>query len=182
MREFEDGDFPFANEWNAVVRDALTGTCVTVGCVVSGDGTEDFSLSVASGSVAIGGDEYGVNSQTVSLQSADPDQPRYDLVVVGSDGTADAVSGTPSSTPRAPSIPEGHVLLAIVEVPADAAGVTDADVFDSRVVIGSAFLDAGTVNADDVTVSESFTDPSGVTYTGRIGAEPEEQALWYAGV
>jgi hypothetical protein len=135
MREVTDGDFPFADEWNAVAGDALTGTSVAEGCAVSDGGSNDLALQVASGAVNVDSTRYQVSSQSVSLQSADPDHDRYDLVVVGSDGTAEAMTGTPSPTPQAPSIPDGHVLLAIVEVPAGVTGVTDADVFDARAVV-----------------------------------------------
>lgn len=138
MRELQDGDFTFANEWNALTRDALQGTSVVSGCAVSDGGTNDMTISVASGRVAIDGIEYEVAQQSLTLQSADADDVRYDTVVVGTDATAEIVTGTPSPTPKAPPIPADHVLLGTVEVPAGASGVTDANIFDGRVVPGPA--------------------------------------------
>jgi hypothetical protein len=137
MREVADGDFPFADEWNAVAVDALQGTRVQTGCDVSPGGTDDLTLSVSTGVVEIGYDGTEVGAQSVTLQSADSDDDRYDLVVVGADATADAVVGTPSATPQAPAIPTDHCLLAIVEVPAGATGVTDESVYDARAVFPS---------------------------------------------
>jgi hypothetical protein len=137
MRAVRDGDFPFANEWNAVARDALQGTRVHSGCEVSEGGAQDFTLSVTSGVAEVAHDDFEVAEQSVTLESADADDPRYDLVVVGSDATAGAVTGTPSATPQAPPIPDGHALLAIVEVPAGASGVTDATIYDARAVFPS---------------------------------------------
>lgn len=135
MREHADGDFPFANDFNALVRDALEGsTQVESGCAVSDGGTDDMSVSVASGSVVIDGAEYSISSQSVSLASADADYPRYDLIIADSSGATD-VTGTASSTPKAPSIPSKSVLLAIVEVPEGVSGVTDAEINDARVIL-----------------------------------------------
>lgn len=135
MREHTDGDFPFANDFNALVRDALEGgTQVGDGCTVSDGGTDDTSVEVASGTVVIDGTEQSIPNQTVDLASADPDAPRYDLVVADASG-ARSVTGTPGETPNAPSIPDDGALLAIVEVPAGATGVTDTEIHDARVVL-----------------------------------------------
>lgn len=135
MREHTDGDFLFANDFNALVRDALEGsTQVESGCGVSDGSTQDMSVEVASGAVVIDGTEHSITAQSVALASADADNPRYDLVVADSSG-AKAVTGTASATPKAPSIPSGSVLLAVVEVPAGASGVTDGEINDARVIL-----------------------------------------------
>ncbi|WP_135851307.1 hypothetical protein [Halorussus salinus] len=135
MREHTDGDFPFANDFNALVRDALEGgTQVESGCDVSDGGTQDASVQVASGTVVIDGTDHSISDQTVSLDAPHAEKPRYDLVVADSSG-ARSVTGTASSTPKAPSIPSESVLLAIVEVPASASGVTDAEINDARVIL-----------------------------------------------
>jgi hypothetical protein len=136
VRELRDGDFAFANEWNAVARGALQGTCVVSGCGVSDGGSNDFALDVASGTVVVDGVEYAIGAQSVTLDAADADHDRYDLVVVGTDGAAEVVAGQPGSSPYAPSIPDDHVLLAVVAVAAGTGGVTDADVYDARAVFG----------------------------------------------
>lgn len=134
MREHTDGDFPFANDFNALVRDALEGgTQVESGCAVSDGGTDDMSVSVASGTVVIDGVEHSISNQTVNLADANPEDPRYDLVVADSSG-ASSFAGTASNSPKAPSIPSGSVLLAIVEVPVGVSGVVDTEINDARVI------------------------------------------------
>ncbi len=178
MREHTDGEFPFANDFNAVVRDALAGsTLVESGCTVSDGGTNDLSLDVASGEVVVNSTDASVSSQSVTLGSANADNPRYDLVVADDTGAASVVAGTASSTPQAPSIPSDSVLLAVVEVTAGASGVTDADIYDARAVLSGipndvvtqgpgSGLDADTIDGMDASraAGEVQQDLSGNIY------------------
>lgn len=131
MREFIDGDFPFANEINALVRDGPDGTYVDSGCSVSDGGTNDMTVDVASGTVYVNDSAISVSAQTVTLNAADSFK-RYDLIVVDSTGTASKVTGTQEKV--APSIPTDNALLATIEVPAGAAGVTNENILDGRVL------------------------------------------------
>jgi|GEM_PF-2859084 len=136
MREHTDGSFPFANDFNAVVRDALaSGTLVRSGCTVDDGGSNDLTLNVDSGDVFVNGSSVSVSGQSVTLDGADADHDRYDIVVVDGSGSAATVTGTATGTPKAPSIPSNAVLLAIVEVPADASGVTGTEINDARAVV-----------------------------------------------
>ena len=129
MREHTDGDFPFANDFNAIVDAISTGTHVVAGCAVSGGTAAGMNVDITAGSVAVDGDGTNVTAQTVTIPDADPDHDRYDLLVVGTDGTVDVVAGVASSTPTAPSIPTGHVLLAIVGVTAGATEIGDGAIY-----------------------------------------------------
>ncbi|NEU57110.1 hypothetical protein [Halorussus sp. MSC15.2] len=189
MREHTDGDFPFANDFNALVRDALEGgTQVESGCGVSDGGTQDMNVEVASGSVVIDGTEHSISSQSVSLASADSDNPRYDLVVADSSG-AKAVTGTASATPKAPSIPSKSVLLAIVEVPAGASGATDGEISDARVILHE-IANTAVSALENLSEGDSFsgyplahgTDvdaPTNAHHDRFTDAEAQKQALAY---
>ena len=136
MREHTDGDFPFANDFNAVVRDALaSGTLVRSGCTVSDSGSNNLQVSIASGDVFVDGNEIAIDSQSVTLAESDSEHDRYDLVVVDDTGTAQDVTGVASSTPTAPSIPSDAALLAIVAVQAGATDMVGAEIYDARVVV-----------------------------------------------
>lgn len=132
MRDHVDGDFPFANDFNAIVQALAGEASITSGCAVSDGGSNDLSLSITAGKVRIDGTVYSVSSQSESVGAADPDNDRYDIVVVGTDGTVDVVAGTANSTPTAPAIPADHALLAIVRVPAGASGITDGEIYGAR--------------------------------------------------
>lgn len=68
--------------------------------------------------------------------------PRRDLIVVrvydaAQAGTSDlwaieALTGTPAASPAVPAVPDDAFALAEVSVPANASGVTDADITDRR--------------------------------------------------
>ena len=186
MREHVDGDFPFANDFNALVQALADDALVLSGCGVSDGGTDDMTVSVASGSVRINGTKYSVSSQSVTLASADSSNDRYDLVVVGTDGTAEAVTGTASSTPRAPSIPADHALLAIVEVSAATSGVMDSEISDARAVHSLAQnFDDHEGSGNPHSNSASQTDLNNHTSNSTAHHAPPtagEKALWYAGI
>jgi len=137
MRDHHDGDFAFANDFNSIVEALADEAAVLNGCAVDDGGTNDMSVDVASGEIRIGGEDYSVSSQPVTLDAADGSEDRYDLVVVGTDGNAETVTGTPSPTPQAPSIPANHALLAIVEVRAGVSELSNADINDARGVVAN---------------------------------------------
>lgn len=140
MREHVDGDFPFANDFNSIVQ-ALNSRYIESGLKVTDGGTNDLTVNIASGAASINGTSISPSSQTVTLQSADSTDDRYDLVVIGQDGTAERVTGTASTSPNAPSIPADHALLAIIFVQAGVSGVTDGDIYDARGIFGSRYSD-----------------------------------------
>lgn len=160
MREFTDGDFPFANDFNALLRDAPDGTYIDSGCSVGDGGTDDMNVDVASGDAFINDSSVSVGAQSVTLDAASSFK-RYDLIVV--DGTGTAVKVTGATEKVAPSIPADTALLATIEVPANASGITNANINDGRVIgLAATLLDGK--NATDLQ-----------TTTG-------ERALWYAGL
>lgn len=164
MRQHVDGDFPFANDFNAVARGALTGDCVLSGCSVTDGGTDDMNVDVASGTITYDGVATSISSTSKTLDAADGSNDRYDLLVAGDDGTVDVVTGTPSTEPAAPAIPDNHVLLAIVHVVAGTSGVTDGDINDARAVMSDI--------SPDVLTGDAV--PSGIItlWSGSIGSIP----------
>lgn len=79
---------------------------------------------------------------TIPLSTADPSNPRIDLIVVrqrsteAGDGststTIEAIAGTPAGSPVAPATPVGAFALAQVTVGAGATAVADASITDVR--------------------------------------------------
>jgi hypothetical protein len=181
MRRVQDGDFPFANEWNAVARAALTGTCVVSGCAVSADGSS-MDLAVDGGTVAIDGAEQDVTAQSVTVPTADPDDPRYDTVVVDGTGSPVVTQGDPSPTPQAADFADGEVVLAIVRVGSGASALSSNDVFDARAVwdtYSDAELDRHI--ADFQTLDSEFTDHVGKSEVHHSPPTPGNQLTETAG-
>lgn len=130
MRVLKDGDWIFGNDLNALVE-AFKGNAVESGCAVSDGGSTDMTVAVAAGVVEVAGVRVAVAGNNVVLAAASAFK-RYDLIVVNNSGVASKVDGTVEK--KAPDIPSGYVLLAIVEVPAAATGVTNANIYDCRVM------------------------------------------------
>lgn len=186
MREHTDGDFPFANEFNAVIQ-ALNGTAVLSGCAVTDGGTNDMAVDVSAGTVAVAGTECSVPATQIDLAGSDPDDDRYDLVVVGTDGTVEAVTGTASSMPIAPSIPADHVLLAVVGVSASTTGISDTDIVGARAILSDvpvsalvqgsgSGLDADTVDGQHASILEGAKNLYPVTKSISTSASGESDS------
>lgn len=120
--------------------------------VVAQSATPAMSVQVAVGHAIIEGSQaanqgfyiaYNDAAATVAIAAADPSQARIDRIcVVVQDayygGTANnqvifqAVTGTPSGSPVAPSEPANALTLALVAVAAGATSITNANITDTR--------------------------------------------------
>jgi hypothetical protein len=129
------------------------GTYVDLWVGQHGSGT-NLSVDVFAGAGVINragqGPYLAISSSTVTvtLSTADPTNPRIDLIImrvydgVLSDGstqaTIEAVTGTPASSPVAPSLPTNTgggtvaIPLAQVRVNANATGITQSNITDVR--------------------------------------------------
>lgn len=114
--------------------------------------TPGMSVQVAAGHAIIPGTEtaqqgyyiaYNDASANVAIATADPSLPRKDRIVVkvqdsyysgaSNQVVFSAVTGTPASSPVAPSAPANALTLAIVDVAAATTSIVDANITDSRV-------------------------------------------------
>jgi len=156
VREHDDGGFPFANDFNALVAALTTGSHVVDGVAATADTATGMTVDIAAGTIVVDSSAVSVAAQSVTLDAADPDSDRYDLLVAGTDGSVDVIAGTPSGTPKAPAVPDGHVLLAIVGVTAGTGSLGDGDIFDVRVDRG-AFVPAFATYDDIPAGRDAFT-------------------------
>jgi len=137
MRDHQDGDFLFGNEVNAL-SDAVDGSGVlsSTALAVTDGGSTDMSISIAAGKATVAGTSVSKGSSTSkTLAAADPDDPRYDTVVIDSTGAISVKTGTPAPTPAAPTRAMGELALACVRVDAGVSGVSDSGIYDARAVI-----------------------------------------------
>lgn len=178
MREHVDGDFLFGNDMNSIVRAMASDAAVISGCEVGDGGTNDLSVSINAGEIYSGG-SVSVASSTETLNAADSTNDRYDLITATSAGNTNYVAGTASSTPKAPSIPAGEALLAIILVRAGVSGVTNADINDARGVISvpAAYLADGSVTASKIATGAvgSSEVADGSLGTGDLSFDPATQ-------
>jgi len=160
---------------------ARDGYAVVDGCAPSIPGT-GLEVDIAAGRVQTDGSTASVGSATVTLDTADPDDPRKDVVVYDpSIPGFTSITGTPNAVPieqgtdirfdtYRPSPPDLEtddvVLVAEVWVAADVTDLTSDDLRDRRVapatpvVAGTttATLTGGSDPAADVTVQDVDAD------------------------
>lgn len=97
---------------------------VKTGLNSTATGAGSLFVTVTAGSGVANGVAFSYAGGTLNMGPADS-QPRYDLVVIPSGGSSPAkVAGTPGSAPRAPDLPVGDVLLALVYIPGGATDFT----------------------------------------------------------
>lgn len=100
---------------------------------------------------------YNDASLVLSLNTADPTNPRIDLVCAtvndayytGSLNNViiQVVAGTPAGSPVAPSLPANSISLATVAVGAGATAITDANITDTRVLVTTNIPESGDISA-----------------------------------
>lgn len=81
-----------------------------------------------------------VSQATLTVQTADPTNPRIDIIVAmvvdngdnTSYGAVEIITGVAAATPSAPSAPANSITLARISVPAGAASITSGMLTDTR--------------------------------------------------
>ena len=117
----------------------LESVGVESGGIVSAQETPDMTVNVDP--VVVYNDEgkrFAVESAaTATVPAADGTNARKDIVVVDNAGQVQLVKGTASSTPVTPSLPDGAVLLAEVDVPANDTSIEDTQITDKREMVAT---------------------------------------------
>ena len=145
---------------------ATTGIINSASLLVTQNTPPGLSVVVASGWAAIVGTTqanmgtyvtYNDASAVLSLNTADPTNPRVDLVCAtvndayytGSlnNVVLQVVAGTPAGSPVAPALPANSISLATVAVGAGATAITNANITDTRVLVTTNIPESGDISA-----------------------------------
>lgn len=145
---------------------ATTGIINNASLLVHQNTPAGLSVVVDSGWAAIVGTTqanmgtyvtYNDASLVLSLNTADPTNPRIDLVCAtvndayytGSLNNViiQVVAGTPAGSPVAPSLPANSISLATVAVGAGATAITNANITDTRVLVTTNIPESGDISA-----------------------------------
>jgi len=145
---------------------ATTGIIKDTSLAVSQNTPAGLTVLVASGWAAIVGTTqanmgtyvgYNDATATLSINTADPTNPRIDLVCMtvndayytGSlnNVVLQVVAGTPASSPVAPTLPANSISLARVAVGAGATAITNANITDTRVLVTTNIPETGDISA-----------------------------------
>jgi len=103
-------------------------------CAVTAQSSPNMTVKSASGNMVAGGTVVAVAAtDPITISAADSSNPRIDIVVVNtSTGAVTVVAGTPSASPKPPSLPTSRILLAYVSVPAGAVNIQNSNISDRR--------------------------------------------------
>lgn len=145
---------------------ATTGIINSASLLVHQNTPAGLSVVIDSGWAAIVGTTqanmgtyvtYNDASVVLSLNTADPTNPRIDLICAtvndayytGSlnNVVIQAVAGTPAGSPVAPSLPANSITLATVAVGAGATAITNANITDTRVLVTTNIPESGDISA-----------------------------------
>jgi hypothetical protein len=145
---------------------ATTGIINNASLLVHQNTPAGLSVVVDSGWAAIVGTTqanmgtyvtYNDASLVLSLNTADPTNPRIDLVCAtvndayytGSlnNVVIQVVAGTPAGSPVAPTLPANSITLATVAVGAGATAITNANITDTRVLVTTNIPESGDISA-----------------------------------
>ena len=130
-------------EQNNLYHAEATGYGIVSGCEPSISG-----LTVTAGAGVIhlaDGTRKEIVQTNITLDAADPKNPRIDLVYIDSTGTVAKVTGTAAASPSAPTVPTGGISVAQVSV---VAGSTTGTITDKRDMLRR-FYNTGIVNVKD---------------------------------
>ncbi|MEM9465300.1 MAG: hypothetical protein AAGA90_07990 [Actinomycetota bacterium] len=121
-------------------------------------GTPGMVVDVAAGRALIPGTEASTqgtyfmeeSGTSPSVEASDPTNPRVDLVVarvqdsiyagIVDDMTVEILTGTPAASPSEPVIPDNAIVLARIDVAANATEILDADITDRRDVFDPGYV------------------------------------------
>lgn len=115
----------------------LHSSGVASGLEVTADSGMDLDVSAGVAYNSEGERFVFADPALATIGTADATDPRIDLVIVDSDGDLVVVPGTAAAEPSAPATPSGAVLLATVEVAAEATEIVTGDITDSRLMVAT---------------------------------------------
>jgi len=118
---------PDNNNWLVfVTNQGQATTCNDV--LLTGGGTTwtgGLNFTVSAATYCIAGTTYSSPQTNLTLTTADPTNPRIDVIAVDNTGTAIVITGTPAGSPAAPSVdPTTQLSLTFVTVPAGSSTPT----------------------------------------------------------
>jgi len=141
MEQFSDGEFPFAAQFQSVIRDLFDDDTFVKGGVTNelvvtinmGTLGQADTLQVATGEAEVQGTTVTKGAATnVQIDAEGTLNQRYDLVTIASTGTVNVTKGTTNRV--APDIPSGECVLAVVGVPNGNTSIGSVNIHDARAI------------------------------------------------
>ena len=147
-----DGSYLYDIDVNAIAN-GVGGDGVLSGCAITASGTPDWITHVAAGVMSVGTTTCVVTAADKTHDTPAGTNLRWDLLVVGTNGTVDIVKGTEVTVasglvPVKPNATASHTVIAHVYLDGTAGHIHSTDIMDARVVISPRSVTvAGTASA-----------------------------------
>jgi len=145
-----DGSYLYDIDINAIAN-GVGGEGVLSGCAITATGTPDWVTHVAAGTACIAGTPFTVTAADKTHDTPTSTNLRWDLLVVGTDGTVDIVKGTEVAitvVPVKPDCTASHTVIAHIYVDGSEGSIGTAQIFDARIFISPRSVTvAGTASA-----------------------------------
>lgn len=124
-------------DFNAIVDGGTKGNGVKTGLSVTEDSPQGMDVDVAAGTAIINNVEYTeVSIINLVIDTAHATLPRKDIIIYDVATTNPAViAGIAATEPIPPDIPNGDILLAVVNIAAAVTVITNSDIEDGRVMV-----------------------------------------------
>jgi len=78
------------------------------------------------------GDRFEVNTDVITIDTADTTNARKDIIYVNSTGEITYLAGTAAEAPEAPSTPTGGLILAEIAVAANTTAIETSNITDKK--------------------------------------------------
>ena len=136
VMDFSSGDKTYHVEQNNMI-DSNEMDGVMIGLAVTAQGTPSMVLDVSAGECHVDNEVYTETATTnVTIGTADTTYARFDLVCYDTSADAAAVvEGDAGTLPQPPDIPDGDLLLALINVPASDTTISNDQITDERVFV-----------------------------------------------
>lgn len=132
-----DNSASYEADLDNLVQGVRGNGIIPSGVAVSAQATPNMTVKVSSGSAVYGKALLTIAAVSSLTIAAANTTPRTDLVSMNSSGVISVTTGTPGTTPKPPPLPATSVMLAYVSVPSATAAITNALIFDRRILINA---------------------------------------------
>ena len=106
---------------------------VVSGLEVTAQDEPDMSVNVSEGIIYMqNGDRFEVDTDVISVDTADTTNARKDIIYVNSTGEITYLAGTAAEVPEAPSTPTGGLILAEIAVAANTTAIETSNITDKK--------------------------------------------------
>ncbi len=134
--DYSSGDKTYHVEQNSMISsNGMNG--VMTGLEVTAQGSPSMVLDVAAGECHVGNEVYTETATTnVTMGTAHATYARIDLICYDVSASAAAVvEGDAGTLPQPPDIPDGDLLLALINIPAIDTTISNDQITDERIFI-----------------------------------------------